>query len=200
MKKCSKCGKSKPETAFTLDKSKKDGFCQRCKECVHDIYLKKYNLKRPRGTNKEITYNVDENGCWNCTSHYIKPDGYPLIVYKRKRIPMSRYMYLTNIGEIPDGMVMRHKCDNKKCINTDHLEYGTYSDNMQDMLLRNRRKHTVGIKNPQAKVTDKIVIEILKQHKKGEKQTDIARKLNLSRNIVNRIVLKKTWKHINIGG
>jgi hypothetical protein len=149
---------------------------------------------------KQITYEITDQGCWNCTSHYIKPNGYPLIVYKGKRITMSRYMYLIHKGNIPKGLEIRHKCDNRKCINPDHLEIGTHSDNMQDMIKRDRRQHQVGIKNPNAKLKESIVIRILKLYKSGLTQKVIANKCNIDPRTVNKIIHKKTWKHINLGG
>ncbi|MEU9067340.1 HNH endonuclease [Streptomyces sp. NPDC048306] len=43
----------------------------------------------------------------------------------------------------------RHTCDNPPCVNPDHLIPGSRSDNMMDMLQRNRRRSTVGIKQDQ---------------------------------------------------
>ena len=39
-------------------------------------------------------------------------------------------------GEIPKGMVIRHKCDNPNCCNIEHLEIGTQKDNIEDMIKR----------------------------------------------------------------
>lgn len=60
------------------------------------------------------------------------------------------------------GMVVRHKCDNPRCINPEHLELGTYSDNTQDMLKRKRNKTIVplGQNNGRCKLTDEQVQEI----------------------------------------
>lgn len=41
-------------------------------------------------------------------------------------------------GPIPEGHVVRHKCDNPPCINIEHLETGTPADNTQDMMDRGR--------------------------------------------------------------
>lgn len=63
---------------------------------------------------KPIEYYVDENGCHICTSHkHKKVNG--------KDMKMPRYIYMTKVGEIPEGKYVVPKCGNKKCINPDHL-------------------------------------------------------------------------------
>lgn len=44
--------------------------------------------------------------------------------------------YETYNGDIPEGMLVRHTCDNRPCINHNHLIIGTPTDNSQDRLMR----------------------------------------------------------------
>lgn len=53
MKKCSKCGELKPLSEFQKDKSRKDGYCYRCKECVNSDKHKKAYAKEYRENHKE---------------------------------------------------------------------------------------------------------------------------------------------------
>lgn len=41
-------------------------------------------------------------------------------------------------GALPEGHEVRHKCDERQCVNPDHLESGTHADNINDMLVRNQ--------------------------------------------------------------
>ena len=90
-------------------------------------------------TKKEITWQENENGCWNCTSHKPNTWGYPQhrIGYKFKMI--SHTMYEQKYNKIPEGFQALHKCDNPSCINPDHIFLGTHKDNMRDKVEKGRQ-------------------------------------------------------------
>jgi len=66
------------------------------------------------------------------------PFGYGLINIGGRMEGVHRAMWFENHGEIPAGMVVRHKCDNPPCFRIDHLELGSRADNMRDWLDRGR--------------------------------------------------------------
>ncbi len=80
-----------------------------------------------------------ENGCWLWTSSR-HGNGYGLIRTckkgKRKNHLAHRIVYLAYGGVIPKGFVLRHKCDNKLCVNPEHLVPGTNQENVQDSVER----------------------------------------------------------------
>lgn len=94
--------------------------------------------QKPRDGAFPIYYTINEHGCYNCVSHRRDRDGYCKIERLSKEWFMHRYVYHITFGEIPDGSVIRHKCDNPQCCNPDHLELGTQLENMRDRILRNR--------------------------------------------------------------
>jgi hypothetical protein len=146
---------------------------------------------------KKIEYEVDGNGCWNCTSHSPDSSGYSRAVINGKRLRLSRYMYEQKHGCIPEGMVVRHKCDNPRCINPDHLEVGTHTNNMRDMIERGRRKSTIGSNNPKSKLTEDNVTDVIRRYKKGEKQTDIAKRYHVSKHCIFGIIHDRNWKFLS---
>jgi HNH endonuclease len=44
-----------------------------------------------------------------------------------------RAMYAAVVSEIPKGMYVLHSCDNRLCVNPEHLSLGTHLDNIKDM-------------------------------------------------------------------
>jgi hypothetical protein len=68
-------------------------------------------------------------GCWTWTAALT--NGYGVFSLDgRKLIAAHRYAYMQLRGPIPDGMVIDHLCRNPPCVNPDHLEVVTRSDNV----------------------------------------------------------------------
>lgn len=95
---------------------------------------------------------------------------------------------------VPEGMVRRHLCGVKLCVNTEHVVPGTQAENMADMARMGTS--LVGHSNPASKLTDERVRAIFVRIQAGEVQTEIARDEGVSQNTISQIANGLLWTHI----
>jgi len=102
------------------------------------------NYKEYLRSNIEIV----SSGCWIWTKS-LNFDGYGQARYRRKNIAAHRLSYIIYKGDIPEGLLVCHDCDNPACVNPTHLEIGTQKKNMRDCLARGRYRGAAQKLRPQ---------------------------------------------------
>jgi hypothetical protein len=135
---------------------------------------------------------------------YKQPNGYGRKSIDKRGNYAHRVAYVKANGlSMADikGMVVRHKCDNRACINPDHLEIGTQADNVRDMVERGRAKggYLKGTRNGRAKLNDEKVREIRKTFISGDADFGVeamAAKYGVSPASIYFVVQGTTWKHV----
>jgi hypothetical protein len=85
----------------------------------------------------EKVYPCPTTGCW-IWGAYTMRDGYGGFWYNGNVNLAHRISYMLYVGELPKGRSehIAHKCDNKYCVNPDHLERISFSQNRRDAFKR----------------------------------------------------------------
>lgn len=89
-----------------------------------------------------------EGDCLVFTGSRLKAGGYGQVSGVAPNwtpLRAHRVVYEHHHGPLPEGMVVRHRCDNPPCVLIDHLEKGTRADNNRDALQRGRHGHGVNV-------------------------------------------------------
>lgn len=130
---------------------------------------------------------VSGSGCMEFIG-CIQGNGYARATVNRKTDYAHRHIYRLLKGEIPEGLDVCHQCDNRKCINPDHLFLGTRKENMLDAVSKGRQAR--GAKLPQTKIDDRAEAEIVRMALAGVKYKDIAAAFGIGKQHAGYIAIK----------
>lgn len=117
-----------------------------------------------------------------------KGNGYGHCTVDRKQTTAHRRAYELFCGEIPEGLDVCHTCDNRSCVNPDHLFLGTRQENMDDCKAKGRtdggtRKH----------LTERTVQEIRRRLASGHAPRKIAIQMDVNHSTVVSIKEGKSY-------
>ncbi len=130
--------------------------------------------------------------CWLYEGVILR-HGYGQITICGKRWSTHRYSYSIHKGEIPAGLCVLHKCDNKKCVKPAHLFLGTPLDNTRDMIKKGRSRFPKGEENGHAKLTDDDVRKIRNDDRT---YSVISKEYGVCKAVICEVRSRKLWKHV----
>lgn len=106
------------------------------------------------------------DSCWLWTA---AGNAYGVFWYKGKSESAHKVAYELFIGPVPENMCVCHRCNNKKCVNPEHLYVASRGVNSAHAAKDGLYKPLGGEKNGQAKLTWEQVKEIRRRYGKVSK-------------------------------
>lgn len=122
---------------------------------------------------KTLPYRIEKNGCWIWLRSTIGKRNYAQL--GAGKVAHKVYWEERN-GKVPDGYQLHHTCENKLCVNIDHLELVTP--------IQHARKHAI--------LTEKQVGEIRALRGKVS-QRNLAKQYGVSQSNICRIQSGEIW-------
>jgi HNH endonuclease len=158
-------------------------------------------MTRPN-TEADFWKKVDKTSdCWTWTG-FINWTGYGTFHLMNRILQAHRLAWEFTFGKIPNGLFVCHKCDNRKCVNPNHLFLGTNADNVNDRHQKGRsargdnsgaRKHPESIHH---KLTYDQVLIIRNEYSSGRySQYQLAKQYHVCQASICYIVNQKNWKY-----
>jgi hypothetical protein len=132
----------------------------------------------------------NENGCMVFAGAK-KSDGYGSVTWGGVTSKAHRIVYELKRGPIPAGMCVMHSCDNRACINPEHLSLGTNADNTKDRDHKNRQAR--GEKSGRAVLSENAVRSIRASE---ASYADLAKRYGVGETAVRSAKLGLSWRHV----
>lgn len=124
-------------------------------------------------------------GCHEWTGN--KRNGYGQVGIAGKKLTAHRVLWEHLKGPIPEGVKICHKCDNPSCVNNEHHFLGTQTENIYDMIKKDRHYY---------KLTDDDVLEIRSAPKYRGSGRELANKYGVTPSLICIIRKNKCRKNI----
>lgn len=144
--------------------------------------------------NKEGPIHPIHGQCWVWKKSII--NGYGKFNIGSKTTKAHRFSWKVSNGSFNNLWVL-HKCDNRLCVNPNHLFLGDHEDNIKDMVKKERQEK--GKEHHNSKLTEDDILEIRKIYVKGSRTLGtiaLGNKFGVDSSVISRIINKKRWNHI----
>lgn len=138
-----------------------------------------------------LAYVRKERGCWLWTGAV--RGQYGGIGVEGRLYMAHRVSYEVFVGEIPEGMLVCHTCDVKLCINPAHFFLGSYQDNSDDKVAKDRQAR--GETGGMTKLTEDAV-RVIRRLAATKSYQAIADAFGVHKSSIADILNNRTWIHV----
>ena len=145
---------------------------------------------------------IEDSGCWLWTGE-ISPDGYGVFHVEDRNVAAHRFSMEMFLGrelrspgrQLAGDELVLHLCDNRLCVNPQHLTLGTQADNICDRDSKGRQSR--GVDRPACKLTEDDVRKIRELYVLWKyTQVRLGLEFGVHYSVISDIILRKTWKHV----
>ena len=131
------------------------------------------------------------DSCWTWTAG-LNESGYGSFRFGNRMHAAHRIAWMLTSGQ-PGDLHVLHKCDNRRCVNPEHLFLGTNADNVADRVRKGRSSSAGGERHGRAKLRAADIPAIRQRIALGEFQKDIARDYGVSQPCIGYLARGETW-------
>lgn len=157
--------------------------------------------KKPRVKNNQVAVIVDPiTGCHRWLGG--QSNHYPSATINGERVRLNRFILEQRLGRaLGPKMCALHRCDNRVCINGEHLFEGSKRLNARDMRMKGRdfRPDNRGERSYAAKLTEGLIIAARARFQRGESIASLAREYGVANETLGRAIHGKTWPELSLG-
>lgn len=136
---------------------------------------------------------IKSPGCWIWTGGHRKRSShdYGSFWFKGRNLGAHKVAFMLFVAPVPIGILVRHSCDNIRCVNPAHLLLGSQKENMADCLQRGR---FAVARHPSAKLSPEKILEMRGMARSGLSFAAIAKQFGVDRKTATDAVRGRSWR------